>query len=64
MQGVLLVDMNYSSIKQLLEKANQDISKEYVYLMDRNGEITVSYTHLDVYKRQQRYWKVSSVSVL
>ena len=39
MQGVLLVDMNYSSIKQLLEKANQDISKEYVYLMDRNGEI-------------------------
>ena len=39
MQGVLLVDMNYSSIKQLLEKVNQDISKEYVYLMDRNGEI-------------------------
>ena len=39
MQGVLLVDMNYSSIKQLLEKANQDISKEYIYLMDRNGEI-------------------------
>ena len=39
MQGVLLVDMNYSSIKQLLEKVNQDVSKEYVYLMDRNGEI-------------------------
>ena len=26
MQGVLLVDMNYSSIKQLLEKVNQDVS--------------------------------------
>ena len=39
MQGVLLVDMNYSSITQLLEKVNQDVSKEYVYLMDRNGEI-------------------------
>ena len=39
MQGVLLVDMNYSSIKQLLEKVNQDVSKEYVYLMDRKREI-------------------------
>lgn len=37
--GVLLVDMNYSSIEQLLKKANTDNSSEYVYLMDGNGEI-------------------------
>ncbi len=37
--GVLLVDMNYSSIEQLLNKANTDNSSEYVYLMDGEGEI-------------------------
>ena len=37
--GVLLVDMNYSSIEQLLEKANTGTDQEYVYLMDSNGEI-------------------------
>ncbi len=37
--GVLLVDMNYSSIEQLLNKANTDASSEYVYLMDGDGEI-------------------------
>jgi len=37
--GVLLVDMNYSSIEQLLEKANTDNSSEYVYLIDSDGEI-------------------------
>lgn len=37
--GVLLVDMNYSSIEQLFKKANTDHSSEYVYLMDSNGEI-------------------------
>lgn len=37
--GVLLVDMNYSSIEQLLNKANTDNSSEYVYLMDSDGEI-------------------------
>ena len=36
---VLLVDMNYSSIEQLLEKANTDTSGEYVYLMAPDGEI-------------------------
>lgn len=39
MMGVLLVDMNYSSIEQLLEKANTDTSGEYVYLMAPDGEI-------------------------
>lgn len=39
MLGVLLVDMNYSSIEQLLEKANTDTSGEYVYLMVPDGEI-------------------------
>ncbi len=37
--GVLLVDMNYSSMEQLLNKANTKNTSEYVYLMDRNGEI-------------------------
>lgn len=37
--GVLLVDMNYSSIEQLLTKANTDNTSEYVYLMDGNGEL-------------------------
>lgn len=37
--GVLLVDMNYSSIEQMLNKANMDNASEYVYLMDGNGEL-------------------------
>ncbi len=37
--GVLLVDMNYSSIEQILEKANADNATEYIYLLDSNGEI-------------------------
>ena len=39
MLGVLLVDMNYSSIEQLLDKANSDTSGEYLYLMAPDGEI-------------------------
>lgn len=39
MQGVLLVDMNYSSIEQLLDKANGDASGAYVYLMDQDGSL-------------------------
>ncbi len=38
-RGVLLVDMNYSSIEQLLQKANADYTSEYIYLMDNTGEI-------------------------
>lgn len=37
--GVLLVDMNYSSIEKLLSKANKDNTSEYLYLMDSSGEI-------------------------
>jgi len=37
--GVLLVDMNYSSIQQLFDKVNMDNTSEYVYLIDNNGEI-------------------------
>lgn len=37
--GVLLVDMNYSSMEQLLTKANTDNASEYIYLMDSNGEL-------------------------
>ena len=40
MLGVLLVDMNYSSIERILDKANMStVSSEYVYLMDTDGEI-------------------------
>ncbi|MCR5654715.1 MAG: sensor histidine kinase [Lachnospiraceae bacterium] len=35
--GVLLVDMNYSTIEQMLSKVNRDNSQQYVYLCDRNG---------------------------
>ncbi|MCD7818824.1 MAG: sensor histidine kinase [Lachnospiraceae bacterium] len=37
--GVLLVDMNYSSIEQLFDKVNVDTTSEYFYLMDQNGSI-------------------------
>jgi two-component system sensor histidine kinase YesM len=38
-QGVLLVDMNFSGIKQLLEKANPDNTSEYIYLCSSRGDI-------------------------
>lgn len=38
-QGVLLIDMNYSSVERLLEKVNNDMTVGYVYLCDSNGEI-------------------------
>ena len=37
-RGVLLVDMNFSGIEQLLSKANEK-GYGYIYLIDRNGEI-------------------------
>lgn len=37
-KGVLLVDMNFSSIEQMFSKVNEKTSG-YVYLVDRNGEI-------------------------
>lgn len=37
--GVLLVDMNYNNIEQILKKANVGNSSEYVYLIDGKGEI-------------------------
>ncbi len=38
-QGVLLVDMNYAVIEQMMEGANDNTSEQYVYLCDRNGNI-------------------------
>lgn len=38
-QGVLLVDMKFSSIQQMLEKVNSDNSSEYIYLCDGDGNI-------------------------
>lgn len=38
-RGVLLVDMNYSSIEQQFKKANENTSLGYTYLLGKNGEI-------------------------
>ena len=38
-QGVLVIDMNYSSMEHLFEKLNKEMTSEYVYLCDANGEI-------------------------
>lgn len=37
-EGVLLVDMNFSGIEQVIKNVNMDKSS-YLYLMDQNGEI-------------------------
>lgn len=37
--GVLLVDMNYSSIEQMLNNVNNNNSDQYVYLCDSTGDI-------------------------
>lgn len=38
-QGVLLIDMNFSGIEQILEKANSGGRSEYIYLCSGSGEI-------------------------
>ncbi len=38
-QGVLLVDMNYAVIEQMLEGVNDNPYEQYVYLCDNNGAI-------------------------
>lgn len=38
-QGVLLVDMNYAVIEQMMEGVNDNPSQQYVYLCDNNGAI-------------------------
>ncbi len=37
--GVLLVDMNYETIQQMLEGVNQANSSQYVYLITGNGQL-------------------------
>lgn len=37
--GVLLIDMNYSSIEQTFDKINSDNSTGYTYLIDNSGHI-------------------------
>ena len=37
--GVLLVDMNYSTIKQMMERINNDSTGQYGYLTDSSGNI-------------------------
>ncbi len=38
-QGVLLVDMNYAVIEDMMESVNNNPSEQYVYLMDNKGSI-------------------------
>lgn len=38
-QGVLLVDMNYAIIEQMMEGANNNTKEQYVYLCDSTGAI-------------------------
>ena len=37
--GVLLVDMNYSTIERMMERINQDSSGQYIYLTDSSGSL-------------------------
>ncbi len=37
--GVLLVDMNYAVIEQMMEGVNNNTSQQYVYLIDNSGTI-------------------------
>lgn len=39
MMGILLVDMDYSTIEQMMERINDIHSQEYYYLCDGNGEM-------------------------
>ncbi len=38
-QGVLLVDMNYAVIEDMMESVNNNPSEQYVYLMDNKGSL-------------------------
>ncbi len=38
-QGILLVDMNYSTIDQMLTRLNTDSSGQYIYLCSSDGEL-------------------------
>ena len=39
MTGVLLVDMNYNTVEQMMNRLNEVNSYQYYYLCDRSGEI-------------------------
>ncbi len=38
-RGVLLIDMDYQSMEQLLEESNSELSDSYIYLMADDGDI-------------------------
>ena len=38
-RGVLLVDMNYNTIKEMMDRVNRSNSYQYFYLCDSNGEL-------------------------
>lgn len=37
--GVLLIDMNYAVIEEMMEEMNSNTTQQYVYLCDRNGAL-------------------------
>ena len=55
-QGVLLVDMSFSGIRQILEKANSDNRSEYIYLCSGDGDIIyhprMELINADLYQEQ------------
>ena len=55
-QGVLLVDMSFSGIRQILEKANSDNRSEYIYLCSRDRDIIyhprMELINADLYQEQ------------
>ena len=55
-QGILLVDMSFSGIRQILEKANSDNRSEYIYLCSGDGDIIyhprMELINADLYQEQ------------
>lgn len=47
-KGVLVVDMNYSGIEQLLRRLNSNGSEEYIYLIDGEGNIIYHPKHKQI----------------
>ena len=54
-----LTDESWISYQQ--GKGNEEFQKYMEDLTDMQNHVPVSYTHLDVYKRQQYRWKIQNV---
>lgn len=47
-QGILLLDMNYHSIQEMLSEVNETNSQQYVYLVGSNGELIYHPNQLEI----------------